>query len=754
MATKKSKTVTGANTKPASRKTGPTLKSPPPPAAPPVRRTPITGRLFDARPDRLDFRDLVYTPPLCSLPPSYPKAVHLTSYLKSYVKQGLVLDQGNDGACTGFGLAGVINYLLWVQHLEQGVTTAFQSVSPRMLYELAKRYDEWQGEDYDGSSCRGALKGWHKHGVCSESHWPFSANGFVRPLPGWDSDAPSRPLGVYYRIDRSSVVSLQAALLNIGAIYVSARVHDGWDTLMRERATPVPKDLHGLPVIPAPNVPNVLGGHAFALVGYDERGFIVQNSWGKRWGGSGFAVLPYEDWVVHGTDAWACALGAPQKLMNTQLTMLEAQVASSYRVGSGRSLVSLDRSTRASGNPADDPWPFDHEFAQPDYQPLRTSQAQTYTLVTGNDGEIVVTDFTRSSSDRAGLVNEIVHDRPLAWLTKAKQTTLRLALYAHGGLNSQEESMQRIRVLAPCFLANGVYPLFMTWKTGPGETIADMAQDWLRRLFTGQDERATGWFEDLAEQRDLAFENLANLLGTGIWSQMRSNAKNSAQPGHGLDMLAQALAKLSATLQAKGCTLELHFVGHSAGAILLGHLLDLLGKKPAGPVKVQSCQLFAPACSMGFAVEHYLGAHVNGVLDREQIWLDVLSDENEKADGLPTPSLPAYGKSLLYLVSRALESVRKQPLLGMAAALDPHYANDIDKWDASTLPAIRKWQANWPTKSDRKRICADRKVRTTKDNQQVQATHGSFDNNIDVISFVLTRITNKQLISPLEWLDY
>lgn len=120
---------------------------------------------------------------------------------------------------------------------------------------------------------------------------------------------------------------------------------------------------------------------------------------------------------------------------------------------------------------------------------------------------IVATDFTRSPSDRVGLVNEIVHDRPLAWLgTHSKQKTLRLALYAHGGLNSQNESMQRIRVLAPCFLAK-VYPLFMTWKTGPGETIADMAQDWLRRLFAGQDKLATGWFDDLAEQRDLAFEN-------------------------------------------------------------------------------------------------------------------------------------------------------------------------------------------------------------------------------------------------------
>ena len=46
-------------------------------------------------------------------------------------------------------------------------------VSPRMLYNMARRYDEWPGENYSGSSARGAMKGWHKHGVCSRKHWVY-----------------------------------------------------------------------------------------------------------------------------------------------------------------------------------------------------------------------------------------------------------------------------------------------------------------------------------------------------------------------------------------------------------------------------------------------------------------------------------------------------------------------------------------------------------------------------------------------------
>ena len=36
------------------------------------------------------------------------------------------------------------------------------------------------------------------------------------------------------------------------------------------------------------------GGHCMALVGWDETGWIIQNSWGKYWGNKGYLHLPYE----------------------------------------------------------------------------------------------------------------------------------------------------------------------------------------------------------------------------------------------------------------------------------------------------------------------------------------------------------------------------------------------------------------------------------------------------------------------------
>ena len=46
---------------------------------------------------------------------------------------------------------------------------------------------------------------------------------------------------------------------------------------------------------PLPSEDDTLkGGHCMAMVGWDETGWIIQNSWGKKWGNNGFLHLPYE----------------------------------------------------------------------------------------------------------------------------------------------------------------------------------------------------------------------------------------------------------------------------------------------------------------------------------------------------------------------------------------------------------------------------------------------------------------------------
>ena len=93
------------------------------------------SKRFDARPDRLDLRDRPYLPPLRSLPAVFPGDEQIAKLLPAYIGRGLVLDQGSEGACTGFGLACVANYLLFRREMavKPAQRRPVESVSPRML---------------------------------------------------------------------------------------------------------------------------------------------------------------------------------------------------------------------------------------------------------------------------------------------------------------------------------------------------------------------------------------------------------------------------------------------------------------------------------------------------------------------------------------------------------------------------------------------------------------------------------------------
>jgi len=140
------------------------------------------GKRLDAFPDRIDLRDWYYQPSLISLPDAYLAC--------PLIPRSRILDQGQEGACTGFALAAVVNFL----RTRQGQTAR---VSPRMLYELARRYDEWPGEAYEGSSARGAIKAWVKHGVCLESSWKHTQRGIQHMTDKVIAEAMQAPGGAY-----------------------------------------------------------------------------------------------------------------------------------------------------------------------------------------------------------------------------------------------------------------------------------------------------------------------------------------------------------------------------------------------------------------------------------------------------------------------------------------------------------------------------------------------------------------------------
>ena len=243
--------------------------------------------LYDARPDNADFRDRLYQASLINVPPEMP----LGTFKRRKVP---VLNQGQEGACVGFATATVAHYLLRTRALRRDE----DEVSPRMAYEMGKIYDRWSGEDYSGTSCRGAVKGWQKHGICSSDVWPYQADKEDKDLTEErKADAAHRPLGAYQRVNTHDLTHMHAALTEVGILLVSSRVHEGWNNVGTDgHVTYSEKEI---------------GGHAYALVGYDQNGFWFQNSWGEMWGDRGCGRITYADWLKNGMDAWVCRLGVP-----------------------------------------------------------------------------------------------------------------------------------------------------------------------------------------------------------------------------------------------------------------------------------------------------------------------------------------------------------------------------------------------------------------------------------------------------------
>lgn len=705
----------------------------------PVNR--IQGKLLDARRDRLDLRDRPYQPPLSTLRGQFPTDEHLKKYLAGYIKAGLILDQGQEGACTGFGLSCVINYLLFVNGR---LSKKDERVSPRMIYHLARLYDEWPGEDYDGSSCRGALKGWHKHGVCTEVTWPY-ADKFIPPKTGYEIEALRTTLGVYYRIDKSSIVDMQAAIQEIGAIYCSADVHDGW-MLDETKKTP---SFANLPVIKYQPKQKITGGHAFALVGYNELGFVIQNSWGTGWGLSGFAILTYEDWVDNGFDTWACALGVPKPLnVSVQKPRTAFVPSDGQSAQPRRAQVALRMRAVGAG--------------QETRTRLSEDEAYFRTLVLGNDGAVErkIVHHRDVEDTVAKLGNEI----PAEWFRKRRggDGKDRIVIYAHGGLNDENASLRRIRALGHVFQENGIYPLFLTWKTGFRDSLMGILDDKLAEIAGpagGPREFLESLRDAASEAKDRALEVASRrLLVRALWEQMKQNAEAAVLSGSravidkpGAVLLCKALGELAEARKGK---LEIHLVGHSAGSILLGHMLDLL------PGKIASCALYAPACTVEFANATYAAAVRGGKLDGRRLRVHVLTDELERAD-----AVGPYGKSLLYLVSRALEPVHKTPILGLERAFEKEW-NSSGQWNeepalrARFVEALEQWQRFWRELpgGGEAQLVRERSpsvpMGTLANAPTCPAVHGCFDNHALAVTDTIAMINGRKDVQPIVDLDY
>jgi hypothetical protein len=630
-----------------------------------ARPAKLSERRLNARPDTADFRDLMYVPTLVEV----GERRALDDYRKLSVP---ILDQGREGACTGFGLATVAHYLLRARRVDPDK----DEISPRMFYAMARRYDEWPGEAYEGSSCRGAMKGWHKHGVCASALWEhdpakpdFSLNAKR------SADAQHRPLGAYFRVNHKELVAMHSAISEVGVLYASANVHSGWNDIKSDGSIPF-----GAGVTP-------LGGHAFAIVAYDEKGLWIQNSWGKSWGKQGYGRISYADWLKNGSDVWVARLGVPIE-EGVQAALPGASSGASVR-------------TKA--------------FSLEDVRP--------HIVSLGNNGELRTGGNIGNTPEQ---VRRILRD-DFKRITQG-WTKRRLVLYAHGGLVGEGSAIQRVCDYRSAMLATECYPLAFIWHSDYWSTIASMLEDATRLR------RPEGVLDDvkdfMLDRLDDALEPIARrLTGKAAWDEMKENAMLATESESGG---ARLVLDEVAALVARDPSVEIHVVGHSAGSIFHAPLVRRL--TASGPdglgLKVASCTLWAPACTMALFEQSYLPAIQSNAIARFALY--TLTDKFEQDDNCAR----IYNKSLLYLVSNAFEKHPHIPILRPDGESLLGMAKFIERGDYPVRRLVNQGRIDWV------------QAPNAKPDGDLSASgarsHGSFDDDHATVTSTLGRIVGVQ----------
>lgn len=447
-------------------------------------------------PDRPDARDLAYEPVDRRAP--LPERVGYQRYQDlvgvTWHQRGL--------ECTGFALAAIANY-----HIRRALDDpAAPSVSRRMLYEIAQLHD---GEEFvEGSTLRGALKGWHHTGVARDELWPYDPDDEHGQRHGTLTlsrvlDARHRPLFAYRRIIHDDIHRLKLALAEGHTLFASARLHVGWYRLFMPDAAPRIERRPG---------DADKGGHAFVIVGYDDDGLWVHNSWGPEWGSEGYALLPYDDWLANGHDVWVVDVAAERRAVQgpAQQAPTASDVAA-YR----------------------DMWP--------------------HLAILRDDGRLSSDGTYEMDLGSLKTMLFLFQERTVDWPRR------RLAVISDSGYAPTAETIERYRTIRDRYLRSGIYPIFVLWETSWWPDLVDDVDVWHTRLgeVSGDDDVPT--IQALRKRSAIR----------PIWNEIERRAVAACAAGGGAQLLADVI-----TNKRRQIWFDLHLVSHGTGDLLQAALAE------------------------------------------------------------------------------------------------------------------------------------------------------------------------------------
>lgn len=262
------------------------------------------GHAFGWRPDLPDHRDFLVEPPARDLIEEITKVPKLDLSVLPFMPS--IWNQGQLGSCTAHSVGVAYEFAAHASgHPEIGTPS-------RLFIYYGERVIEHSVNDDAGAEIRDGFKVLSQ-GVPPETDWPYDISKFaVAPPLQAVEDAPKHLTTVYKRVGQT-VNGIKAILYGSGGRPVSYgfTVYDSFESevVASTGIVPMPKPHEG-----------VLGGHAVAIVGWDDTlssggltGFFkVRNSWDTSWGQDGYFWMPYSYIVSHRlcSDFWTAEVSA------------------------------------------------------------------------------------------------------------------------------------------------------------------------------------------------------------------------------------------------------------------------------------------------------------------------------------------------------------------------------------------------------------------------------------------------------------